>query len=77
MGAAHPGALAWCSRGSADGRVALARGDTPPALIVLEATLELRKGKSVRNLPVENFFIDYGKQDREAGDVGAGEPGAG
>lgn len=47
-------------------------GDTPPALIALEATIELRKGKDVRNLPVENFFIDYGKQDREAGEFVSG-----
>lgn len=47
-------------------------GDTPPALIALDATLELRKGKAVRHLPVERFFIDYGKQDREPGEFVSG-----
>jgi xanthine dehydrogenase small subunit len=39
-------------------------GDTPPALIALGATLELRQGKSTRSMPLEDFFIAYGKQDR-------------
>ncbi|WP_321504002.1 xanthine dehydrogenase small subunit [Breoghania sp.] len=39
-------------------------GDTPPMLIALGATLELRQGASARTLPLEDFFIDYGKQDR-------------
>lgn len=43
-------------------------GDTPPALIALGAGLHLRRGDKQRKLPIENFFIDYGKQDREAGD---------
>jgi len=47
-------------------------GDMPPALIALEASVELRKGKTARNLPVEQFFIDYGKQNREPGEFVAG-----
>ena len=43
-------------------------GDTPPVLIALGATLTLRCGNERRTLPVEEFFIDYGKQDRQAGD---------
>jgi len=43
-------------------------GDTPPALIVLGATLNLRKGQERRQIPIEDFFIDYGKQDIEAGE---------
>ena len=39
-------------------------GDTPPMLIALGAMLELRKGETARTLPLEDFFIDYGKQDR-------------
>ncbi len=39
-------------------------GDTPPALIVLDATLVLRKGSAQRRLPIEEFFIGYGEQDR-------------
>lgn len=43
-------------------------GDMPPALIALGATLTLRKGHGRRSLPLEDFFIDYGKQDRAAGE---------
>ena len=43
-------------------------GDTPPPLIALGATLTLRKGKARRTIPLEKFFIDYGKQDRQAGE---------
>jgi len=43
-------------------------GDTPPVLIALGATLTLRCGDERRTLPVEDFFIDYGKQDRQTGD---------
>jgi xanthine dehydrogenase small subunit len=43
-------------------------GDTPPALIALDAELELRKGTNERSLPLEDFFLDYGKQDRSPGE---------
>ena len=43
-------------------------GDNPPALIALDATLHLRKGDARRDLPIEDFFIDYGKQDRQKGE---------
>lgn len=43
-------------------------GDTPPALIALDARLILRKASNRRSMPLEEFFIDYGKQDREAGE---------
>ncbi|MCV2887740.1 xanthine dehydrogenase small subunit [Ruegeria aquimaris] len=43
-------------------------GDNPPALIALGATLHLRKGDTRRDLPLEAFFIDYGKQDRAPGE---------
>ncbi|MDX0155553.1 xanthine dehydrogenase small subunit [Sinorhizobium meliloti] len=43
-------------------------GDTPPALIALGASVTLRKGISRRTLPLEAFFIEYGKQDREPGE---------
>jgi len=39
-------------------------GDTPPVFIALDATLELRKGDVSRRLPIEKFFVGYGKQDR-------------
>ncbi|TIV96263.1 MAG: xanthine dehydrogenase small subunit, partial [Mesorhizobium sp.] len=40
-------------------------GDTPPPLIALGAQLTLRKGKQRRTIPLETFFIAYGKQDRQ------------
>ncbi len=43
-------------------------GDTPPPLIALGATLTLRKGAARRTLPLEEFFIAYGKQDRQPGE---------
>lgn len=39
-------------------------GDGSPALIALGAMLHLRSVDGVRTLPIEDFFIDYGKQDR-------------
>jgi len=38
-------------------------GDMPPALIALGAELVLRKGGERRTMPLENFFLAYGKQD--------------
>ncbi len=43
-------------------------GDTPPPLIALGATLTLRRGSARRTIPLEDFFIDYGKQDRVPGE---------
>jgi xanthine dehydrogenase small subunit len=39
-------------------------GDLAPVMIALGATVELRRSDTVRTLPVEDFFIAYGKQDR-------------
>jgi xanthine dehydrogenase small subunit len=43
-------------------------GDMPPALIAAGATLVLRKDKAARTLPLEDFFLAYGKQDRRPGE---------
>jgi xanthine dehydrogenase small subunit len=43
-------------------------GDLPPALIALGATLRLRRGVVRRELPLEAFFIAYGRQDRAPGE---------
>ncbi len=43
-------------------------GDTPPVLIALGTTLTLRKGQERRVMPLEDFFLDYGKQDRQPGE---------
>jgi xanthine dehydrogenase small subunit len=39
-------------------------GDTPPPFIALGATLTLRRGSVRRTIPLEDFFLDYGRQDR-------------
>jgi xanthine dehydrogenase small subunit len=43
-------------------------GDTPPPFIVLGARIVLRKGDTRREVPLEDYFIAYGKQDRQAGE---------
>jgi xanthine dehydrogenase small subunit len=43
-------------------------GDMPPALIALRAELTLRKGGERRSMPLEDFFLSYGKQDRQPGE---------
>ena len=47
-------------------------GDGPPALIALGATLHLRRGDEMRKLALEDFFLDYRKQDRQPGEFVAG-----
>jgi xanthine dehydrogenase small subunit len=47
-------------------------GDNPPVLIALGATLHLRKEDATRQMPIEDFFIDYGKQDRAKGEFVTG-----
>ena len=44
-------------------------GDTPPMFIALGATLNLRHGEIRRELPLEDFFLAYGKQDRKPGEL--------
>lgn len=44
-------------------------GDMPPLLIALGATLHLRHGDGLRQMPLEDFFIAYGKQDRKPGEL--------
>ena len=44
-------------------------GDASPCLIAAGATLHLRRGAEKRSLACEDFFIDYGKQDRRPGEV--------
>lgn len=55
-------------------------GDSPPPLIALGSRLVLRRGERYRELALEDFFLDYGKQDRQPGEfvvavrVPAGDP---
>jgi xanthine dehydrogenase small subunit len=43
-------------------------GDSPPPLIALAATVTLRSRDGARSLPLEDFFIAYGRQDRKSGE---------
>ncbi|MBP1861163.1 xanthine dehydrogenase small subunit [Rhizobium herbae] len=43
-------------------------GDTPPPLIVLGAGVTLRSKAGQRTVPLEDYFIDYGRQDRKPGE---------
>ncbi|MGC5749360.1 xanthine dehydrogenase small subunit [Gluconobacter sp. NFX36] len=43
-------------------------GDGPPMFIAAGATLHLRLGNERRSLPLESYFIAYGKQDRRPGE---------
>jgi len=43
-------------------------GDSPPPLIALGARLVLRGGGERREIALEDFFLDYGKQDRRPGE---------
>ncbi|MBB4301871.1 xanthine dehydrogenase small subunit [Rhodobium orientis] len=43
-------------------------GDTPPVLIALGARVILRHREERRILELEDFFLDYGRQDRKPGD---------
>ena len=43
-------------------------GDLAPALIALGGRVVLRRGAAIRRLPLEDFFIAYGKQDRAPGE---------
>ena len=44
-------------------------GDGPPALIALGARLHLRHGQMRREMPLEDFFLDYRRQDRRPGEL--------
>ncbi|MCZ4091916.1 xanthine dehydrogenase small subunit [Sinorhizobium psoraleae] len=43
-------------------------GDSPPPLIVLGAAVTLGSKDGTRTLPLEDFFIAYGRQDRKPGE---------
>jgi xanthine dehydrogenase small subunit len=43
-------------------------GDSPPALIALGASIILNQGGKYRKIPIENFFLKYGVQDRQPGE---------
>ena len=64
------GAIQVRNAGTVGGNIANGSpiGDCPPALIALGARLHLRKGGARRDILLEDFFIEYGKQDRVPGE---------
>jgi len=64
------GSMQVRSSGTVGGNIANGSpiGDLAPALIALDGRVVLRKGDAVRALPLEDFFIAYGKQDRAPGE---------
>ncbi len=43
-------------------------GDFPPPLIALGSRLVLRRGDRHREIPLEDYFLEYGRQDRQPGE---------
>ncbi|MDY8108016.1 xanthine dehydrogenase small subunit [Fulvimarina sp. 2208YS6-2-32] len=43
-------------------------GDLPPCLIALASRVYLRKADDIRAIDLEDFFLDYGRQDRAPGE---------
>ena len=43
-------------------------GDMPPGLIAAGASLVLRRGAESRTIPLEDYFLAYGTQDRQPGE---------
>ncbi len=43
-------------------------GDSMPVLIALNTELTLQSASGLRHIPLEDYFISYGKQDRAAGE---------
>jgi xanthine dehydrogenase small subunit len=64
------GALQVRNAGTVGGNIANGSpiGDMPPALIALGAAVTLRRGDARREMPLEDFFIRYGVQDRQSGE---------
>ncbi len=58
------------SRGTIGGNIANGSpiGDMPPALIALGASVVLGSARGRREIPLEAFFIDYGRQDLRPGE---------
>ena len=64
------GATQVRNQGTIGGNIANASpiGDLPPVLIALNAVLVLQQGEKTRQLPIEEYFIDYKKTALGAGE---------
>ena len=47
-------------------------GDSPPVLIALGARIRLRHGAAAREMPLEDFYLDYMKNQLQPGELVAG-----
>ncbi len=63
--ASETGAIAIQNRGTIAGNIANASpaADTPPALLVYEAELELASARGTRRVAIEKFFLGYKKTE--------------
>ena len=43
-------------------------GDSAPVLMALDASLQLRRGDALRELPLDAFYVDYMKNRLEPGE---------
>jgi CO/xanthine dehydrogenase FAD-binding subunit len=71
MAAAETGGLATQNRGTIGGNIANASpaADTPPALLVYDAELELMSASCSRRIPYAAFHQGYKKMDLEPGEI--------
>jgi CO/xanthine dehydrogenase FAD-binding subunit len=71
MAAAETGGLATQNRGTIGGNIANASpaADTPPALLVYDAELELMSSSSTRRVPYAAFHQGYKKMDLAPGEI--------
>lgn len=65
------GSLQIRNAGTVGGNVANGSpiGDMPPMLIAAGARVHLMGSAGERSMPMEDFFIEYGKQDRRSGEI--------
>jgi len=71
MAAAETGGVATQNRGTIGGNIANASpaADTPPALLVYDAVLELISARGERRVPLERFHLGYKKMDLQPGEI--------
>jgi CO/xanthine dehydrogenase FAD-binding subunit len=71
MAAAETGGVATQNRGTIGGNIANASpaADTPPALLVYDAVLELMSAAGTRRVPYDAFHLGYKKMDLRPGEL--------
>lgn len=71
MAAAETGGVATQNRGTIGGNIANGSpaADTPPALLVYDASLELVSARGMRRVPYDAFHQGYKKMDLQPGEI--------